>query len=92
MKWKVKFTKTALKNLKRLPPNIQQRVLALVGEIEITGPIQNEWFNFGNLKKNLYHCHLKKGRPTYVAVWQVINKEIRIVEIRYVGTHEKAPY
>jgi mRNA-degrading endonuclease HigB of HigAB toxin-antitoxin module len=37
-------------------------------------------------------CHLKKGQPTYVAVWQVIDKEIRIVEIKYVGTHEKAPY
>ncbi len=27
-----------------------------------------------------------------VAVWEVIDKEIRIVEIKYVGTHEKAPY
>jgi hypothetical protein len=27
-----------------------------------------------------------------VAVWEVIDKEIRLVEVSYVGTHEKAPY
>ena len=37
----------------------------------------------------------KRGRfakvSTYVAVWEVIDKEIRLVEVSYVGTHEKAP-
>ncbi|MEA3429487.1 MAG: helix-turn-helix transcriptional regulator [Thermodesulfobacteriota bacterium] len=33
----------------------------------------------------------KKGRPTYVAVWEVVDKKIRLVEVSYVGTHEKAP-
>ncbi len=36
--------------------------------------------------------HLKKGRPTYVAIWEVTDKEIRIIEVIYAGTHEKAPY
>ena len=35
---------------------------------------------------------LYEGRPTYVAVWEVIDKEIQLVEVSYVGTHEKAPY
>lgn len=33
-----------------------------------------------------------KGKPTYVAVWAEHNREIRLIEITYIGTHEKAPY
>ena len=43
-------------------------------------------------RSGYYHCHLKKGKPTYVAVWKVTDKENRPVEVRYVGTHEKADY
>ncbi|MDR3555637.1 MAG: hypothetical protein P4L55_12845 [Syntrophobacteraceae bacterium] len=46
----------------------------------------------GNSDKNRHHCHLKKGKPTYVAIWEVRDKNVRIVEIIYAGTHEKAPY
>ena len=35
---------------------------------------------------------LKKGHPTYVAIWEVTDKEIRLIEVIYAGTHEKAPY
>jgi hypothetical protein len=35
---------------------------------------------------------LKKGRPTYVAVWELKDKEICLVEVTYAGTHEKALY
>jgi hypothetical protein len=35
---------------------------------------------------------LKKGRPTYVAIWEVMDKEIKLIEVIYAGTHEKAPY
>jgi len=36
--------------------------------------------------------HLKKGQPTYVAVWEVVDNKIKIVDVEvvYVGTHEKA--
>jgi len=44
------------------------------------------------LYPELHHCHLKKGRPTYIAVWEINDKEIKLVEVTYVGTHEKAPY
>ena len=64
----------------------------LLKEIELCGPIMNKWPNYGKLFKNCYHCHLKKGKPTYVAVWRVVSKKEKIVEVVYVGTHEKAPY
>jgi hypothetical protein len=38
------------------------------------------------------HCHLIKGRPTYVACWEVKDPKNKILEVYYVGTHEKAPY
>lgn len=34
----------------------------------------------------------KGGKPTYVACWYIKDKKVKIVEIYYVGTHEKAPY
>ncbi len=39
-----------------------------------------------------HHCHLKKGHPTYVAVWEVTDTDVCLVEVIYVGTHEKALY
>jgi hypothetical protein len=42
--------------------------------------------------KETYHCHLNKGMPTYVDVWQVKKRTICLVEVIYAGTHEKAPY
>lgn len=34
----------------------------------------------------------KKSKPTYVAVWREVKSEIRLVEVTYAGSHEKAPY
>ena len=63
-------------------------------DIEKSGPERTNWPNFGKLrgKENSYHCHIKNGNPTYVVVWEVQNNEINIIEVKYVGTHEKAPY
>jgi len=92
-KWEVFFTRKANKQLKILPNRIQDIVLTLVKDIEIYGPVRGNWSNFGWLVKGkCYHCHLKKGRPTYVAFWEVIDGNIKMVEVNYVGTHEKAPY
>jgi hypothetical protein len=38
------------------------------------------------------HCHLRKGRPTYVACWRIIDKKTKQIEVYYVGSHEGAPY
>ncbi|MBP7766704.1 MAG: hypothetical protein KA113_16075 [Syntrophaceae bacterium] len=61
-------------------------------EIEVLGPIRGNWQNFGPLTDDRYHCHLKKGRPTYVVVWEILSKKERLIEVTYVGTHEGAPY
>jgi hypothetical protein len=74
---------------------IQERLNALRKSIELDGPVQASMPHFGKLTgwtKETYHCHLNKGRPTYVAVWQVKKRTVCLVEVIYAGTHEKAPY
>ncbi|MDF2939381.1 MAG: hypothetical protein K0R66_23 [Gammaproteobacteria bacterium] len=60
------------------------------------GPAAWAWPNYGKLYGKRFedkrHCHIKKGKPTYVCCWEVIDNEIRIIEVYYVGTHENAPY
>jgi mRNA-degrading endonuclease RelE of RelBE toxin-antitoxin system len=92
--WNVYFTNKAKKQFDALPVSIQYAVQALVQEIGILGPLRHNWKNFGKLSGTsaCYHCHLKKGKPTYVICWEVIDKKIKIVEVSYVGTHENAPY
>jgi hypothetical protein len=63
-----------------------------LAEIEQSGPVRGNWSNYGKLSHNTHHCHIKRGIPCYVAVWEVKDKKIRLVEVTYVGTHEKAPY
>lgn len=67
-------------------------MFALIGDIEKGGPVRGDWPNYGKLTGNRHHCHIKKGQPTYVVVWEVQDKTIKLVEVIYVGTHEKAPY
>ena len=93
-KWSVTLTKRVEKQLEKIPDVVVQRVFALVYEIEKFGPLRYNWKNFGKLQgtEDYYHCHIQKGRPTYVVCWKVVDKKIQIVEVYYVGTHEKAPY
>ena len=96
MCWKARIHRKAMKQLARLPEKIRSAALLLARDLEIHGPMTGgEWKNLGKLKgigKNKHHCHLNKGKPTYVCCWEVINKEIKLLEVYYVGTHEKAPY
>ena len=92
MVWVVTTNKKVKKQVRKLPQRIQASLYVLIAEIKDTGPVRGNWSNYSLLGNDRHHCHLKKGQPTYVAVWEVIDKEIRIVEIQYVGTHEKAPY
>ena len=71
------------------------RLAALVKELIVEGPVQPEWKNYGKLAaKNgeYHHCHLNAGRPTYVVVWQVIDRLVRVIEVRYAGTHGDIDY
>ena len=92
--WTVGMTGKAQKQKAKLPEHIADALLALSTELKLEGPVQPEWPHYGKLKgrKEEYHCHLNKGKPTYVAVWKVLDKQIRLMEINYVGTHENAPY
>ncbi len=92
MFWDIRLTAKSCKKALRLPKRVGEIFQLLLKEIELCGPIMNKWPNYGKLSKNCYHCHLKKGKPTYVAVWRVVNKKEKIVEVVYVGTHEKAHY
>jgi mRNA-degrading endonuclease RelE of RelBE toxin-antitoxin system len=92
MIWTVKMSRSAEKQKAKLSKPIQQILFALIRDIETVGPVRGDWPNYGKLAEGKHHCHLKKGNPTYVAVWQVEDKKIKLVEVTYVGTHEKAPY
>jgi hypothetical protein len=85
--------KTGLhKHVRNLPENVQNLLIALKKDMEASGPIRGDWPNFSALSGRRYHCHLKKGHPTYVAIWEVADKGIKLIEVTYAGTHEKAPY
>ena len=92
MSWVVTYSRTAEKQQAKLPIRLKAVLDALILEITAIGPVRGTWPNYGKLGADRHHCHLKKGQPTYVAIWQVTDKTIKIVEIIYVGTHEKAPY
>lgn len=96
MTWVVTFSKRAQKQQQGLPPKARQLLVALVIELERVGPVRGDWPNYSRLggsKERKHHCHLnKKGRPTYVAVWEETTQGLKVVEIIYVGTRENAPY
>ena len=92
MSWNVLFTNKAAKQYRKLPKAIRDSIDALVIEIRIGGPVRGNWPNYSKLSDGEHHCHVRKGRPTYVAVWREDKGQIRLVKVTYVGTHEKAPY
>lgn len=89
MMWKASLNAKAEKQLKKLPKKIQDLLIALVLEIEITRPIRGNWPNYSKLGEGEHHCHLTRR---YVACWKVKNNAINLVEVYYVGSREKAPY
>ncbi len=91
-KWSVELSRKAVKQAAKLSRSARQALFALLYDIETKGPVRGDWLNYSKLEQGRHHCHIKKGNPTLVAVWQVYDKQIRLVEITYVGTHEKAPY
>lgn len=91
MAWTVKLHRKAEKQALKLPRPALAALFELMDSIKQSGPMRGDWPNYSKLDGNRHHCHLKKGRPTYVAVWTE-DKENITVEIIYAGTHEKAPY
>lgn len=91
MSWNVRLTKKADKQAGKLPRAVRDALLLLMDEIASQGPVRGDWPNYSKLGDDRHHCHLKKGKPTYVAAW-IAEKQTVTVEIIYAGTHEKAPY
>ena len=91
MAWIVKIHRKAEKQAADLPRKVLEHLFELIQEIRLSGPVRGDWPNYGKLTGNRHHCHLKKGKPTYVAVWTE-DKETVTVEVVYAGTHEKASY
>lgn len=96
MDWTVELNRRAAKRIPALPALIQERLMYLLENIRQLGPARTEMANYSKLRgtgrKEIHHCHLNRGRPRYVAVWEVLDKSVRLVEVSYVGTHENAPY
>ena len=92
MTWTVKLHRKAEKQLVGLPKGVLDAFKFLMKELEIRGPIRGNWDHYGALTGEHHHCHIKKGRPTYVVVWEITSRKERQMEVIYVGTHEGAPY
>jgi hypothetical protein len=96
MNWNVYFSKNAAKQANLLNQKAIAILVLLIEDLREYGPFPGKkWSNYGKLKgqkTDWRHCHLLKGRPTYVCCWEVIDKELKIIEVNYVGSHEKAPY
>ena len=92
MSWTVTMSRAAAKQKSTLSKPVRQILYTLMEDIELMGPVRGDWPNYSKLSGGRHHCHLKKGSPTYVAVWAVREKKVKLVEVLYVGTHEKAPY
>lgn len=90
--WTVNVGKRVEKQIENLPSDIKKIFVTLLAELEKYGPVRGAWPNYGKLDKKRHHCHLKRGQPTYVVVWTVVDSKLRIIKVSYVGTHENAPY
>ncbi len=97
MAWKIIIQPKVGKQLRKLPERVSLVTNLLCADLADKGAYpRKQWSNYGKLhgKKGVdeRHCHLNKGHPTYVACWRILNKQKRMIEVYYVGTHEKAPY
>ena len=93
--WSVIFSRKAEKQKAKLPPATADTLYLLQKDLENRGPNVIGWPHYSKIvgsKSAHHHCHLNKGHPTYVVVWQILDKVVRILEIQFVGTHEKVNY
>ena len=92
-KWTVHLIGQAKKFDKNLSEKVAAIFLLLLNELKEDGPYRMNWPNYTKMSSGEdYHCHIKNGRPTYVACWKIYDKKCNKIEVYYVGTHEKAPY
>jgi hypothetical protein len=98
MCWTVTFSKEVKKEYKKLErsgskkPSIIDIIDLLALDLQKNEPNLHSWPHYAHLSKDHFHCHLRKGHPTYVACWKIIDKQMKQIEVYYVGSHENAPY
>lgn len=86
--YRVIVHKNVLKNIGRLPLQIQKKLKYLVMDLQNKGAILSDWANFSKIGKNECHCHLAYK---WVACWRHEKNSI-IIEVYYAGSRENAPY
>lgn len=60
----------------------------LMKDISESGPVQPDWKNFSRLaKSDYYHCHLGGGKNRVIVLWKVVDREKKIIDVFYVGSH-----
>lgn len=96
MKWKIYLSNNAAKQIGKLNKKVLSILDLLIEDLKEYGPFPGKgWPNYGKLKgqkTDIRHCHLTKGKPTFVCCWEITDKQKQIIEVIYVGSHEKAPY
>lgn len=81
--WSIEVIGQARKAQKNLSKRSYENFLTLLYEFEISGPYRSNWPNYTVMKrKNVehYHCHIEKGRPTYVVCW-IYHKSQKIIQV-----------
>jgi len=84
--WAVAFSKNASKQYVKLNrsgsrPPINDAIDTLVIDLQKNGPCLVNWPNYGPLEAGHFHCHLRKGKPTYVACWRIIDKQSKQIKV-----------
>lgn len=95
IQWTVIPTRATDKQAAKLSEAVMIKLRLLFVDLATQGPAASGWPNYSKLqgiKGDKRHCHLQKGKPTYVCCWEVVDKKRKVIEVYYVGTHEKAPY
>lgn len=95
MAWEIYTSARVKKQIKNLSQGIKEIYEALTADLRANGPSvewPNSQKNRGTGKVECYHCHLCKGNPTLIAMWRVLDKKLKRLEMRYVGTHENVDY
>lgn len=87
--WVVQVPKKVAKQLNILPERQKENAAALLKDLRFSGPVQGAWPNYSKLGKDRHHCHLA---PKWVVCWEVVDRQIRVIEIYYIGSRKDAPY
>ena len=86
--YNVVIQKKMLRNLRKMPEQVQKAMANLVEDLRDKGPVRNEWPNFSRLGQERYHGHLAYR---WVACWSH-KKGSMTIEVYYAGSRENAPY